>query len=195
MLERQLPKPVRASPIEKVTLAVVTVKLKTISNRSAAGLRDILKLFQPETVMQWHRALVRRHWTYRTTKPRGRPKTSQAIDDLVVWLARENADWGYGKIVGELGKVGDTVSEQTSANIRERHGIRPAPERQGSVRWHQLMTHYKEQILACDVFPGDTLFLHTVYVPFFIERHTRRLYLARFTSYPDARRVKKLHLW
>ena len=80
----------------------------------------------------------------------------------------------------------DTVSEQTIANILDRHGIRPVAERQGSVSWHQLMTHYKEQVLACDFFTVDTLFLHTVYVLFFIELHTRRLYLARFTSHPDA---------
>jgi hypothetical protein len=45
---------------------------------------------------------------------------------LAVRLARENTDWGYGKIVGELGKVGYTVSEQTIANVLERHGIRLA---------------------------------------------------------------------
>src|SRR5579859_1174097 len=71
MLERQLPKPRRHARIEKLTLAVVAVKLKTISNRSAAGLRDSLKLFQPETVLKWHREMVRRSWTYRTSKPRG----------------------------------------------------------------------------------------------------------------------------
>ncbi len=95
MLERQLDKPLRPSRIEKLTLAVVTAQLKTVSQRSAAGLRDLLLVFQPETVLKWHRELVRRKWTYRTTaKPRGRPRTSQEIETLVVRLAQENADWG-----------------------------------------------------------------------------------------------------
>ena len=180
MLEHQLEKPVHPSRIEKLTLAVVTAKLKTVSRRSATGLRDMVLLFQPETVLKWHRELVRRKWTYRTTaKPRGRPRTAQEIEALVVRFAQENADWGYGKIVGELGKLGVEISEPTVANILERHGIRPAPERRGSVSWRQLMTHYKEQILACDFFTVETLCLQTVYVLFFIELHTRRVYLKK----------------
>ncbi len=174
MLERQLHKPLHPSRIEKLTLAVVAVKLKTITHCSAAGLRDILKLFQPETVLSWHRELVRRKWMYRTAKPRGRPRTREEIDALVVWFARENADWGYA------------ISEQTIANILERHGILPAPQRQGSISWRHLMTHYRQQILARDFFTVDTLFLHTVYVLFFIELHTRRVYLAGCTNHPDA---------
>jgi putative transposase len=186
MLERQLDKPVRPSRIEKLTLAIVAAKLKRVTHRSAAGLRDVLLLFQPETVLKWHRELVRRKWTYQATKPRGRPHTSKAIEALVVRFARENADWGYGKIVGELGKLGYEISEQTIANILERHGLPPAPERRGSVSWRHLMTHYKEQILACDFFTVDTLFLQTVYVLFFIELHTRRVYLAGCTAQPDS---------
>ena len=45
MLERQLEKPVRPSRIERSTLAVVTAKLKSVSQRSATGLRDMLLLF------------------------------------------------------------------------------------------------------------------------------------------------------
>lgn len=48
------------------------------------------------------------------------------------------------------------------------------------------MTHYKEQLLACDFFTVDTLFLQTVYVLFFIELHTRRVYLAGCTAHPEA---------
>ena len=81
---------------------------------------------------------------------------------MVVRFARENADWGYGKIAGELGKLGYAVSEPTIAGILKRHGIPPAPQRQGSASWRYLMTHYKDQILACDFFTVDTLFLQTV---------------------------------
>ena len=84
------------SRIEKLTLAVLVSKLKTITNGSAAGLRDILRLFQPETVLKWHRELVRRKWTYRAAKVGGRPRTDKAIEALIVRFARENADWGYG---------------------------------------------------------------------------------------------------
>jgi len=48
------------------------------------------------------------------------------------------------------------------------------------------MQHYKAQLLACDFFTVDTLFLQTVYVLFFIELQTRRVYLAGCTSHPNA---------
>jgi transposase InsO family protein len=186
MLERHLDKPVRPSRIEKLTLTVLVAKLKAITNRSATGLQDSLRLFQPDTVLKWQRELVRRKWTHRAAKVGGRPRTDQAIEALVVRFARENAGRGYGKIAGELGKLGYGVTEPTIAGILERHGIPPAPQRQGSASWRQLMAHYKDQILACDFFTVDMLFLQTVYVLFFIELHTRRVYLAGCTTHPDA---------
>ncbi len=48
------------------------------------------------------------------------------------------------------------------------------------------MTHYKEQILACDFFTVDTFFLQTIYVLFFIELSTRRIYLAGCTTRPTS---------
>ena len=73
VLQRQLDKPLRPSQIEKLTLAVITAQLKTHTKRSTAQLRDTLRLFQPETVLKWHRELVRRKWTYQRVKVIGRP--------------------------------------------------------------------------------------------------------------------------
>jgi hypothetical protein len=59
MAERKLHKPVRPTRAEKVTLAVLVARLKASSRRSARELRDLVRLFQPETVLRWHRELVR----------------------------------------------------------------------------------------------------------------------------------------
>jgi hypothetical protein len=48
------------------------------------------------------------------------------------------------------------------------------------------MQHYKSQLLDCDFFTVDMLFLPTVYVLFFIELQTRRVYLAGCTRHPEA---------
>lgn len=48
------------------------------------------------------------------------------------------------------------------------------------------MAHYKKQLLACDFFTFETLCLKTVYVLFFIELPTRRVYLAGCTTEPTA---------
>ena len=58
MMERHLNKPVRPSRIEKLTLAVVTAKFKAITDQSSAQFTAVIRLFQPETVLKWHRDLV-----------------------------------------------------------------------------------------------------------------------------------------
>jgi putative transposase len=47
------------------------------------------------------------------------------------------------------------------------------------------MTHYKDQLLACDFFTVETLFLQTIYVFFFIEVGTRRVHFAGCTTNPN----------
>src|SRR5262249_30351873 len=152
ILQRQLNKSVRAERVEKLTLAVLAAKLKMVTQRPTKQLGETLRLFQPETVLQWHRDLVHRKWRYRRGSSGGRPRTKAELEALVVQFVRENADWGYGKLEGELRKLGYTLSEQTVANILKRHGIAPAPQRNPSPSWRHLMQHYKAQILACDFF-------------------------------------------
>ena len=184
MVERQLDKPVRLSRAERLTLAVISAKLKAASGRSLKQLRAVIRIVQPETMLRWHRELVRRKWTQSLKNMGGRPRAQRDIERLVIRCARVNADWGYGNIQGELLKLDIDISEETSANILERHGIPPAPERGHSPSWRHLMTHYKDQLLACDFFTVETLFLQTIYVFFFIEVGTRRVHLAGCTTNP-----------
>ena len=108
---------------------------------------------------------------------------------MIIRLARENGRWGYGKIEGELLKLGFTVSVSTVRNALNRHGILPAPVRHGSIGWRHLMAHYKQQLLACDFFTVETIWLQTLYMLFFIKLGTRRVYLAGVTAHPDGRWV------
>jgi putative transposase len=155
-----------------------------VTNRTIAQLDDIIRIFKPETIIGWHRALVKRKWTYQHKSKRGRPRTDKKIERLIIRLALENKDWGYGKIEGELKKLGIEIDEDTIANILDRHGIPPAPQRGSSSSWRHLMTHYKDQILACDFFTIETLFLKTLYVLFFIDLGTRQVYFAGCTDHP-----------
>jgi hypothetical protein len=70
-------------------------------------------------------------------------------------------------------------------NILKRHGILPAAVRNGSLGWRHLMSHYKDQILACDFFTVETVFLQTFYVLFFIELGSRRVHFGGVTTNPD----------
>lgn len=61
----------------------------------------------------------------------------------------------------------------------------PVPERDTSPSWRHLMTHYKDQLLACDFVTVETLFLQTIYVLMFIEIGSRRVHFSGCTAHPD----------
>ncbi|HKF18623.1 MAG TPA: hypothetical protein VKF14_15710 [Candidatus Dormibacteraeota bacterium] len=63
-------------------------------------------LFKPETVLRWHRELVRRTWASFAGRPRrGRPSISEECRELIRQLVNENSRWGYLRLKGELRKL------------------------------------------------------------------------------------------
>src|SRR5919199_592488 len=114
-----------------------------------------------------------------------RSRHDQALEQLIVRLVRENPAWGYGKLEGELRKLGHRVSQSTIKRVLRQHGLPAAPER-GTSTWRDFLGHYREYIVACDFFTVDTLFLTRLYVLFFVELGSRRVHLAGCTASPDA---------
>ena len=105
ILHRQNPQVIRPQRDDKFVLATLAHHLKNLTNRTAAQLQSIVSIVRPETVLRWHREIVRRKWTFNKTPSRGRPAIEAEVETLIIRFAREN-DWGYGKIVGELRKLG-----------------------------------------------------------------------------------------
>jgi putative transposase len=100
-----------------------------------------------------------------------------------VRLAKENPRWGYDKNQGELLKLGHRKNPTSVQIILKRHQISPTLER-SSCSWSNFLRHYKEQVLACDFITAKTIYLKTIYVPFFFEHGTRQIHLAGYTSNP-----------
>ncbi len=167
---------------------MLTARLKAATGGGRERLREVLRLFQPATVLKWHRELVRRKWTYtRATKPPGNAPLDAALEALIVQLACENPRFGYKKLVGELRKLGYRVGRSTVRDVLKRHTIPPAPARgRASSNWRTFLASHKSALLATDFFTVETLWLKTVYVLFFIELNTRRVYLAGCTDQPDS---------
>jgi putative transposase len=184
ILQRQIDKPIKPNRVEKLALAVLTANLKKQTNRPIKQFRTLIRIFQPETVLGWHRQLVKRKWTHPKKGKVGRPPTKDKVKALVIRLALEN-NWGYGKIKGELSKLGIKLSLTTIGNILRDKGILPAPVRAGAIGWKTLMNHYREQLLAADFFVVETIWLKTLYCFFFIELGTRRVYLAGIAEHPN----------
>ena len=99
----------------------------------------------------------------------GRPATRRTIRALVLRLARENPEWGYRRIHGELAGLGVKVAASTVWEILKKAGIDPAPRRSGPA-WSQFLRSRAEAILACDFFTADLLDGTQTYVLAVIEQ-------------------------
>ena len=187
ILRRTQARPPRLTRGEKLALAVLAARLRRLCGGARARLDACLLLFKPDTILRWHRDLVRRKWTFRCQPRTGRPPTSPELGELILRLAEENPLWGYSRIHGELAKLGHRVGRSTVRDLLKRRHVPPAPERErrGST-WRQFLARHRHQIVACDFFTCETLFLKTVYVLFFIELGTRRVHLAGCTAHPTA---------
>jgi len=141
-------------------------------------------LVSPQTLLRWHRELVRRKWSYRHRSP-GRPPLDPAVRDLVLRFARENPRWGCVRIQGELRKLGVWVGATTIRSVLRRSGLGPAPRR-GGPSWSEFLRAQAHGIVACDFFTVETVWLRTLYVLFFIEHGSRHVRLAGVTANPDS---------
>ena len=80
--------------------ALLAALLGVIPKARRHGLR---LLVTPETIVRWHRDIIRRRQAARSVCGRtGRPATRRNIRALVLRLARQNSEWGYRRIHGEL---------------------------------------------------------------------------------------------
>jgi hypothetical protein len=139
-----------------------------------------------ETLLRWHRELVRRKWAlFGRRRGSGRPPLPVTPRDLILRLAQENPRWGYQRIRGELLQPGHHVSATAIRARLRRHGVPPAPRRAG-LSWRAFLHAHAAGVLACDFFTVETVRLQTLFVLFFIELRTRRVFVAGCTEHPSA---------
>jgi putative transposase len=115
-------------------------------------LAEVATIVTPETLLAWHRKLIANKYDGTAQRRPGRPRTAADIDKLVVRLAEENRDWGYRRIQGALSNLGHAIARSTIAEMLERHGIEPAPERSRKTTWKEFLSRHWELIAAADFF-------------------------------------------
>ena len=132
-------------------------------------------LVTPDTILRWHRDIVRRRWAARAMRGKtGRPATRKNIKTLVLRRARENSGWGYRRIHGELAGLEVKIAASTVWEILKKAGINPAAH-QSALTWSQFLRSQAEAVLGCDFVTADLLDGTQAYVLAVIEHATRRI--------------------
>jgi transposase len=140
------------------------------------------RLVTPDTLLRWHRRLVRWRWTY--PHRGGRPPVDGKLAALIEQMARENPSWGYQRIQGELLGLGIHVGASTVRRVLRRLRIPPAPQRSRST-WRQFTRTPATTMLACDFFHVDcAVTLRRLYVFFVIKVGTRYVRVLGVTAHP-----------
>ena len=141
-------------------------------------LAEVATIVTPDTLLRWHRRLIAQKYDGSGKHSPGGPRTAAEIKQLVVQMAKENRDWGYRRIQGALSNLGHKLARSTIADILQRHGIEPAPERKCQTTWKEFLTQHWELIVAADLFTIEVWTakgLQRFIVLFFIELSSRRV--------------------
>jgi transposase InsO family protein len=170
----------------------LATRAKGIGRRLLANFATIVT---PETLLAWHRRLVAKKYDGSSKRGPGRPRTQGETEVLVVKMARENRDWGYTRIIGALKNLGHRVSRGTVANILERNGIEPAPERKRKTTWKEFLTQHWDSIVAADFFTVEVWTLRGLQrflVLFVMELSTRKVEIAGIGSVVNGLWMKQI---
>ena len=180
ILQRQVGQRPSLNRIER--LGLVLSGLALVRRKMA----DTIMIVRPATLVDWHREIVRRHWTFHSPRRPGRPKVSAEAEQLVLRIARENPRMGYGRIAGEMRKMGFRhFGRSTVRRILRRNGLAPLRCRGRGLSWAESLGHYQRFIWACDFFTVTAATLRTYYVLLVLEIGTRRIQFWNVSESPD----------
>jgi putative transposase len=147
VLRRQNPRP-KLDWADRMVLAALA--------RLLPGPGRMSRLVTPDTLLRWHRRLVRWRWTY--PPGGGRPTVDARVAALIWQMARENPCRGYKRIQGELLSLGYQVRASTVRRVLRRLRIPPAPQRTHTT-WRQfLRSQAMTMLVRCP--PSSGLRIH-----------------------------------
>jgi putative transposase len=101
-------------------------------------LDEIATIVTPRTLLAWHRKLIAKKHDRAAHRASGRPRTGGRSSLSGAHGGREPGS-GYQRIQGALSNLGHELARSTIAQILERHGIEPGPERIRKTTWQEFL--------------------------------------------------------
>ena len=149
-----------------------------------SGWKRALIFVQPETVVRWHRAGFKLHWTWpsRHRARVGRKCVGKELRELIFRMVAENSTWGAPRIHGELKMLGFDLSERTVLRWMRRAPRSSEPAR----RWAAFLCNHREVTAAMDFFTVPTLTFGVLYCFFVIAHDRRRILHFNVTRHPTS---------
>ena len=144
------------------------------------GVRDVLAIIKPETVVRWHRSGFRSYWRWKSRSRGGRPKVALETRQLIRDMSLANPLWGAPRIHGELLKLGIDIGQTSVAKYMAR---RRSPPSQG---WRTFLRNHADGIAAMDLFVVPTVSFRLLYGLLILRHDRRRILSVGATAHPTA---------
>jgi len=130
-------------------LAVLGKKL------SRKALTEICEVFSPDTILRWHRMLIAQKYDGSKRRGMGRPQISDELRNAIIEVARDNRDWGYIRIQGQLKYLGYRVTTATIGRVLKKAGLEPQPDRRRKTSWKEFIQAHWQSLTAIDFFSTE----------------------------------------
>ncbi|MGW4956423.1 hypothetical protein ACWEPL_04255 [Nonomuraea sp. NPDC004186] len=181
VLERQLGTDtrVRFAPEDH---AFLTALLTSLPRET---LRQLRLFVQPDTVLRWHRDLMKTTSLAYLPAEAARAPAHGALHPCPHPASGpREPGWGYRRVRGELTTLGIKVAPSTVWEILKQESFDPAPERASST-WADFLRSQADAPLACDFIETVTLNGQRQYILAVIEHATRRVRVLGTTAHPS----------
>src|ERR1700716_3286872 len=145
----------------------------------------VVTIFQPETLVRWHRAGFRCYWRWKSRPQGGRPQIDTELRALIRQMSTENQLWGAPRIHGELLKLGFSVAQSTVAKYMVKR--RGAP----SQGWRDFLHNPAPDHVALGLFVAPTFGFDLLYAFVIVRLGRRDLVWINVTANPTAEWVAR----
>ncbi len=154
---------------------------------------DVIGIVTAQTYSRW----VDDRRKGRRSKPVGRSKIAKGVIGVIKRLARENAGWGYRRILGELSKLRIRVSKTTVRSALKTAGLTPSPHRRAKGEetvWRKFLRLHMNTLVACDFFSKNIITpvgKRIAWSAAFIHVGTRKVWVSPATFNPNEQWVRQ----